>query len=96
MIEIKNKLTNELCDITEGSELDGYVRAMRNACNTFLSKCPVDKPNKCKYCHSGTIENMVFTIALGQMRESFGIMIGQISKAFGIDVEDNLAQIIPE
>ena len=26
----------------------------------------------------------------------FGVMIGQIAKAYGLDVEDDLAQIIPE
>lgn len=96
VLEIKSYLTNQIADVTEGSELEGYVRAMRNACNTFLSKCPMEKKDKCAYCHFGSIENMLFTIALGQMRESFGIMIGQISKAFGLDVEDALAQIIPE
>ena len=38
--EIKNYLTSELQQIDENSELNFYVRAMRNACNKFLSKCP--------------------------------------------------------
>jgi len=29
------------------------------------------------------------------MRGVFGIMIGQIASSYGIDVEDDLAQIIP-
>lgn len=97
IIEIKDFLTSILPDISEGSELEGYIRSMRNACNTFLSKCPIEnKKNKCDYCKPYTLENMFFVYALGELRGVFGIMIGQISKAFGIDVEDNLAQIIPE
>jgi len=96
VLEIKGFLTNQISDINENSELENYVRGMRNACNTFLSKCHVEKEKRCVYCHPGTIENMMFTVALGQLREAFGIMVGQVSKAFGIDVEDLLAQIIPD
>ena len=35
--EIKNYLTSELQQIDENSELNFYVRAMRNACNKFLT-----------------------------------------------------------
>ena len=34
--------------------------------------------------------------AIGELRGVFGVMIGQIAKAYGLDVEDDLAQIIPE
>lgn len=34
--------------------------------------------------------------AYGELRGVFGVMIGQIAKAYGIDVEDELADIIPE
>ncbi len=47
-------------------------------------------------CRSGSIENWIFITAVGELRGTFGIMIGQISKAYGIDVEDELAVIIPE
>lgn len=96
VLEIKDFLTNQISDVKENSELETYVRGMRTACNTFLSKCHLERENKCAYCHAGTIENMMFTIALGRLRASFGVMIGQIAKAFGVDVEDSLAQIIPD
>lgn len=44
----------------------------------------------------GTLDNMIFTSAVGELRGVFGVMIGQIAKAYGIDVEDELADIIPE
>ena len=94
--EIKNYLTSELQQIDEKSELNAYVRAMRNACNKFLSKCPDRKEFRCHACQNGNIENWIFTSAVGELRGVFGVMVGQIAKAYGIDVEDDLAQIIPE
>ena len=76
--------------------LNSYVRAMRNACNKFLSKCPDRKDFRCYACQSGNIDNWIFTSAVGELRGVFGIMIGQIAKSYGLDVEDDLAQIIPE
>lgn len=95
VLEIKKFLTNELPNIDEDSELNSYVRAMRTATNKFLNHFPKGKPDRCAMCQSGAIENWIFISALGELRGTFGIMIGQISKAYGLDVEDDLAQIIP-
>jgi hypothetical protein len=94
--EIKNYLTTELQQMSDKSELNTYVRAMRNACNRFLSKCPDTKEFRCHACKSGNIDNWIFTSAVGELRGVFGIMIGQIAKAYGLDVEDDLAAIIPD
>lgn len=94
--EIKNYLTSELQNIDEQSELNAYVRSMRNACNKFLSKCPDKKEFRCYACQPGNIDNWIFTSAIGELRGVFGVMIGQIAKVYGLDVEDDLAQIIPE
>ena len=37
-----------------------------------------------------------FASALGEMRGTFGNMIAQIAAAYGLDVEDELASIIPD
>lgn len=94
--EIKNYLTSELPNIDDKSELSSYVRAMRNACNKFLSKCPDRKEFRCHACQNGNIENWIFTSAVGELRGMFGVMLGQIAKAYGLDVEDDLAKIIPD
>lgn len=95
VVEIKNFLTSALPDINEKSELQNYVRAMRNACNKFLSKCRDDDSFRHYAMRPGNIDNWIFTSAIGEMRGVFGIMIGQIASSYGIDVEDDLAQIIP-
>lgn len=94
--EIRNYLTSELSNIDENSKLNGYVRAMRTACNKFLSKCPDKDEFRCRVCKPDNIYNWIFTSAVGELRGVFGVMIGQIAKAYGLDVEDELAQIIPE
>ena len=94
--EIKNYLTLELQQVIENSRLNEYIRAMRIACNKFLDKCPDRKDFRCHACQNGNIDNWIFTSAVGELRGVFGVMIGQIAKSYGLDVEDDLAQIIPE
>jgi len=94
--KIKEYLTSELPAIDDNSELNTYIRAMRKASNKFLSCFPQDKQDKCRYCKEGTQEYWYFVSAIGELRGVFGVMIGQIAKAYGLDVEDELAQIIPE
>lgn len=93
--EIKNYLTSELPGIDDNSDLNSYVRAMRNACNKFLTKCPNTRSFRDYACQEGNINNWIFTSAIGEMRGIFGVMIGQMAVAYGLDVEDDLAQIIP-
>ena len=94
--KIKDYLTTELQHMDGNGELSMYTRAMRKACNKFLNVFPGDKQEKCRYCHIGNKENWIFVSSIGELRGIFGIMIGQISKAYGIDVEEDLAQIIPD
>ncbi len=94
--KIKEYLTSELPAIDDNSELNTYIRAMRKASNKFLSCFPQDKQDKCRCCKEGTQEYWYFISAIGELRGVFGVMIGQIAKAYGLDVEDELAQIIPE
>lgn len=95
VVEVRNFLTSELPDIDEKSELQSYVRAMRSACNKFLNKCSDNDDFRHYAIRHDNIHNWIFTSAIGEMRGVFGIMIGQIASSYGIDVEDDLAQIIP-
>ncbi len=96
VIEIRNYLTTELSNIDKKSDLNRYIRGMRNACNKFLNACPDDESFRRYACQNGNIHNWIFTSAIGEMRGIFGVMIGQIAASYGLDVEDNLAQIIPD
>ncbi|MEG0077402.1 MAG: DUF6650 family protein [Anaerorhabdus sp.] len=94
--KIKDYLTLELQKIQSESNLSEYLRGMRKACNKFLSTFPEIKDDKCIYCKPGSNEYQEFILSLGEFRTVIGTMVGQVSKAYGIDVEDDLANIIPE
>ncbi len=96
IIDIKNYLTKKLSCISEKSELNSYIRAMRIACNKCLSQCADNDGFRRFAVCRGTDYNRIFTSAIGELRCTFGIMIGQIAISYGIDVEDDLAQIIPD
>lgn len=94
--KIKEYLSSELPAIDDNSELSTYIRSMRKSCNKFLSCFPQNKQDKCRYCKEGNQEYWYFVSTIGELRGVFGIMIGQIAKAYGLDVEDDLARIIPD
>ncbi|MEG1291808.1 MAG: prepilin peptidase [Lachnospiraceae bacterium] len=98
--KIKEYLSSELPAIEDHTELNAYIRSMRKSCNKFLSCFPIlsyiFSGGKCRYCKEGNPEYWYFVSTIGELRGVFGIMIGQIAKAYGLDVEDDLARIIPD
>lgn len=94
--EIRNYLTSELSKVDEKSKLDEWIRAMRTACNQFLNRCRDDNNFRKNAYYPGSFEYLIFVTAVGELRGTFGVMIGQIAKAYGIDVQDELASIIPK
>lgn len=95
IIDIRHFLTSELQDINEDSEFYTYLKAMRIACRKFLDKFS-DKKTGIHRPHGGYYPSLVFDSALGELRGVFGIMIAQIAVAYGIDIESDLASILPE
>lgn len=97
VIEIKNFLTEQLMNIKQDTELYKYASAMRLACNKFLNKCDCKSKNIINYGGNwGHWASWYFASALGEMRGVFGIMIMQIATSYGLDVEEDLASIMPE
>lgn len=96
VIKIKEYLSSELPAIDDDSELNAYIRSMRKSCNKFLNCFPQNEQDKCSYCKRGNQEYWYFVSKVGELRGVFGTMIGQVAKSYGLDVEDDLAQIIPD
>lgn len=96
VIDIRDMLTDEIPKMKKDSKLQECARAMRKACNKFLDKCKDEEEFRKYGTMKGYIENIIFLSAIGELRGVFGIMIGQISKSYGIDVEEQLARIIPD
>jgi hypothetical protein len=90
--DIRKFLTDEMQRMNEDSVLYSYISAMRIACRKFMDRFP---NGICHFREYGC-ESWTFNSALGELRGTFGIMLVQIAVAFKIDIEDDLASILPE
>lgn len=97
VIEIRQFLTSEIGDIDENSELADSLRAMRTACRKFLNTVQNDKRQIITFgMERGHYASWIFLSAIGELRGVFGIHIATIAAQHGLDVEDELASILPE
>lgn len=91
VIRIRSFLTDQLIDGPPGAELAAIVRAMRAACRKFLE--PLEgRPREFGYSPPMDYR---FNQALGELRASFGYLLGALAAKYGLDVEDELASILP-
>src|SRR5690606_37385697 len=96
ILEIRRLLTRELQALDEESKLAASLRALRSACRKFLDAAG-SRPDIVLFgAHRGHYASWEFNGSLGELRGVFGIHIAQIAAAFGLDVEDDLAAILPE
>jgi hypothetical protein len=91
-LEIRKFLTTELGNLKEGSELTSPLRSMRAACRKFLN----DMHNEFGMQTRPRFGNHYsFFTALGELRSSFGVCLASLAVQYGIDMEDDLARILP-
>jgi hypothetical protein len=97
IIEIRHHLTDELTKLDNADELANHLRAMRAACRQLLNTVQAgDRYDIVRFGnYGGHNASWIFMSALGQMRGVFGVHIAQLAAAFGLDIEDDLAVILP-
>lgn len=96
IIEIRHYLTDKIQEISPDTQLYGFVSAMRKASRKFLNQfSDKDKDVRLYINNYDCISSWKFNSALGELRGTFGIMIAQIAVAYGINVEEELASILP-
>lgn len=83
VLDIRRFLTQELAELDPKSELAESLKAMRASCRKFL-----DEAGMHSYFPA-------FAVHLGELRGVFGIHIAQIAAKYHVDVEDQLAVILP-
>jgi hypothetical protein len=93
VLQIREYLTHELQGLDRDTPLAATLRALRAACRKFLDTIgPLDH----RY---GPIDHgyhgWVFITALGELRGSFGIHLATLATSYGLDMEDQLASILP-
>ena len=95
VVDIRGLLTDELSALDADSELAKPLRAMRTACRKFLDTVQQDERVIEYGGHHNHFASWIFNGALGELRGVFGIHIAQLAAEHGLDVEDDLAGILP-
>lgn len=96
VIEIRERLTVALHDSNPNGELAKNLRAMRAACRKFFDDLDGDHDYDRDFRYwPRNFDSWVFLSALGELRGVFGIHVAQIAAKFGLNVEDQLARILP-
>lgn len=92
VLEMRKELTNLLQSLGEESDIFPHLRAMRAACRKFLNECRA--PGRPEFDPDGLLDNY-FLGSLGELRAFFGVQIAQLAVKYGIDIEEELASILP-
>jgi hypothetical protein len=96
VLRIREFLTTELSKLSSDKEISLSLSAMRAACRKFLSTVEADERRAIRFGASlGHFASWVFNGALGEIRGVFGVHVARIAAAHGLDVEDELASVLP-
>lgn len=96
VLEIRRFLTAEISNLDEKAEIRASLRAMRAACRKFLDTVQADEGRIIRLgAERGHYASWTFNGTLGEMRGVFGIHLARLAVAYGVNVENDLAAIIP-
>ncbi|MEA3277209.1 MAG: DUF6650 family protein [Pseudomonadota bacterium] len=95
VIEIRRLMSNELGSLSDKSTLASSLRAMRAACRKFLDTVNADERIIEYGTQHGHYASWQFNGAIGELRGVFGVHIAQVAVQHGLDIEDDLATILP-
>lgn len=97
ILRIREFLTSEIGNIDSNTELSKNLRAMRASCRKFLDETSEKENGRIVFSRNSlrSFPFEKFYSKLGIMRGVFGIHIALIAVAYGLDVEDDLASILP-
>ncbi len=95
IMEIRSYFTNVLSNCSTDSEIARSTRAMRASCRKFLDKVNADERLVSHGSDRSHFASWVFNSALGELRGLVGLHVAKIAATYGLDVEDDLASILP-
>ena len=97
VLQIRHFLTPLIGRLPEDSELTKSLRAMRAACRKFLTKSNGGDGDIVRFGGSrGHWASWEFNGAVGELRGVFGVYLAKIAVAYGVDIEKELASILPD
>jgi hypothetical protein len=94
VLDIRRFLTDVVGQLDDNSKLAEHLRAIRAACRAFLDKNAHGSRRILHASWPGPFESSFFT-ALGELRSAIGVHVAAIAVMHGLDVEPNLASILP-
>jgi len=89
IMEIRKRLTDVLETLDDGSDISAHIRAMRAACRKYMDE------NEVQLKIRGITHRGESLTSLGELRGVFGIHIAQLCVKYGVDIEGELATILP-
>lgn len=93
-IEIRRFLTEELAEVTEGSDLHKHLAAVRAACRTFLDHLP-EAEEPIPLYGLASMRSFEFFMLLGELRSTIGQHVALMAAKWKINVENDLARVLP-
>jgi hypothetical protein len=93
-LEIRKTLTDQLADVSEGSDLFKHLIGIRAACRTFLDRSPSSESRFDLHDRYSMHSNQFF-IALGELRATVGYHVALMAVKWEINVEKDLARVLP-
>lgn len=98
VLRIREFLTEELTGFHSKDGIAESLRAMRSACRKFLNTIQAEANDRIvHFAHTpGHYASWEFNQALGELRGVFGVHIALLAAQYGLDVENDLAKILPE
>jgi hypothetical protein len=91
--EMRHFLTSQLFQVKAGKSLATSIRAIRAALRAFVDAAG---PDACNFRHRSMGHTTdEFSLALGELRSRVGLQVALIADQYDIDVEPDLAQILP-
>lgn len=98
-MRIREATTATLQELPDKSEAAGSLRALRAACRRFLEEPRPDfrnlSPRRLDHWDDRDDYDPGFFTALGEFRATVGIHIAMLAHRFDLDVEGDLAAVLP-
>jgi hypothetical protein len=88
ILEIRERLTSDLGDVSKSSVLGESILAMRAACRGFLNKTQRTERH-------GYFMDALIISALGELRALFGVHIARLACAYDLELEEPLVSVLP-
>lgn len=95
VLEIRQFFTEKIAEVNGNSELAKNLRLLRAACRKFLDSAQRLEHDRGLTFSPKSYAAWVFYGSLGEMRGTFGMCLAQIVLAYGLDIEKDLATILP-